>query len=318
MSEQLTLKNIALRFINRIANPNFENKAIGGFLLSGFAFIYFSQPLGFNGHIKFDIGFFKADLEAGNDPNWYLFWLGLSFICYGGFALYKLKISPSIARRSEIGELLLMIEQKKSSLKNAQIQQFFLDLFKIKASVPIIEHLLAADDSLGHIYDFRYGEYFVVFNGKKFEQKDVKINHDQRIKFFSWIYYGFAFLAVLCIVAPLAPFIEHSIKMQLLVIGLAFAVPFGLVAALVLNPIRSHSCAIRLLSVPADESTDKLKDRETIFGLLKNINTTIFDNYIYFGRLNYLDDNILHFWEGFNAQIRASNFHIYNEVKWTP
>ena len=93
MNEPLSLKSIALRFINRIANPSFENKAIGAFLVSGFAFLYFSQPLSVNGRIHLDIGFLKADLAAGNDPNWYLFSLGVTLIAYGGYALFKLKLS---------------------------------------------------------------------------------------------------------------------------------------------------------------------------------------------------------------------------------
>lgn len=313
MSEQLTLKDIALRFINRIANPSFENKAIGAFVFSGLAFIWVNQPSEFNGHIQFDIGYLKAGLEADNDPNWYLLLLGVALLCYGGFAHYKSKISPSITRHSKIGELLLIIEKKKSSLKNAQIQQFFWDLFKIKAPVPVIEYLLAADDPIGHIHDFRYGGHFVDFNGKKFKSKDVRINHEQKIKFFSRIYSVVSFLALVCIIGPLAPFIENPIKMQLFAIGFPIAIPLGFIAALALNPIRSHSAATRLLLAPVGESTEKLKDTQTIVNLLNNIHTPTFDSYVHFGKLDLLDGNILHFWEGFNACVSSSSFHIYSE-----
>jgi hypothetical protein len=312
MTEPLTLKNIILRFLNRIANPIFENKAIGAFLISGFAFVYFSQPLSINGRLQLDLGFLKADLAGGNDPNWYLFSLGVVFVAYGGFALYKIKISPSVSRHSEIGKLLLMIEQKKSSLKNAQIQQFFLDLFKIKAPVPVIEHLLAADDPMGKIYDYRYAGHFVMFGNRRFEPKQPLTNHKRQISFYSWAYYLVSLIALVCMAAPLAPFIDSPTKTALLAIGFPVAIVFGLVAAVILNPIREHSAALRLISSPCGESSEKKKDGEVLIKLLSEIHTPTFDSFIHFGRMHFIYDNILHFWEGFNAIVSASSFHIHD------
>lgn len=313
MTEPLTLKSIALRFLNRIANPSFENKAIGAFLVSGFAFLYFSQPLSVNGKIQLDLGFLKADLAAGNDPNWYLFSLGVVFIAYGGFALYKLKLSPPVSRRSEIGELLLMIEQKKSQLRNVQIQQFFLDLFKIRAPVPVIEKLLSEDDPTGRIYDYRFAGHLVSLTGDKFVSAKPSIYHQRQISMYSWAYYLVSFAALICMAAPLAPFIDASIKKQLSILGFPLAIILGLAAALILNPIRAHSAALRLLASPAGESPETKKDRETILKLLSEIHTPTFDNFIHFGRLHFIDDSIFHFWEGFNGKVNASNFHLYDE-----
>lgn len=313
MNEPLTLKSIVLRFINRIVNPSFENKAIGTFLVSGFAFLYFSQPLSVNGKIQLGIGFLKADLAAGNDPNWYLFSLGVICIAYGGYALFKLKLSPPVSRRSEIGELLLMIEQKKSQLKNVQIQQFFLDLFKIKAPVPIIEKLLSADDPTGCIYDYRFAGNLVSLSNNSFVSKKTTIDHQRQVRMYSWGYYIMSFAALTCMAAPLAPFLDAPARQQLSIFGFPFAIALGLVAALVLNPIRAHSAALRLIATPAGESPEAKKDRETIFKLLSEVHTHTFDNFIYYGRLHCIDDSIFHFWEGLNGKINASNFHLYDE-----
>ncbi|MFM1705662.1 hypothetical protein [Aeromonas salmonicida] len=312
MTEPLTLKNIVLQFLNRIANPVFENRAIGTFLISGFAFLYFSQPLNINGRVQLDLGFLKADLTGRNDPNWYLFSLGMALIAYGGFALYKIKISPSVSRRSEIGELLLMIEQNKSSLRNAQIQQLFLDIFKIKPPVPIIEHLLAADDPIGQIYDYRYAGHFVLFSNRRFEPKQPLTNHKRQISFYSWAYYLVSFIVLVCIAAPLAPFIDAQTKADLSVIGFPIAIVFGLVAAVILNPIRAHSAALRLISSPCGKSPEKKKDGEVLIKLLSEIHTPTFDRFIHFGRMHIIYDDITHFWEGFNAIVCASNFHIHD------
>ena len=313
MNESLTLKSIALRFINRIVNPSFENKAIGAFLVSGFAFLYFSQPLSVNGKIQLDIGFLKADLAAGNDPNWYLFSLGVICIAYGGYALFKLKLSPPVSRRSEIGELLLMIEQKKSQLKNVQIQQFFLDLFKIKAPVPVIEKLLSADDPTGCIYDYRFASHLVSLSNSSFVSVKPKIDHQRQVTMYSWAYYIVSFAALTCMAAPLAPFLDAQARQQLSVLGFPFAIALGLVAALVLNPIRAHSAALRLIATPAGESPEAKKDRETVLRLLNEVHTPTFDNFIYYGRLHFIDDSIFHFWEGLNGKVNASNFHLYDK-----
>lgn len=313
MNEPLTLKSIALKCLNRIANPSFENKAIGAFLISGFAFLYFSQPLSVNGRIQLDLGFLKADLTAGNDPNWYLFSLGIVFIAYGGFALYRLKLSPPVSRRSEIGELLLMIEQKKSQLRNAQIQQFFLDLFKITAPVPVIEKLLSADDPTGRIYDYRFAGHHVSLSNNNFVSAKPEIDHQQRVLIFSWSYYVVSFAALVCMAAPLAPFLEAPTKQQLSTFGFPIAIVLGVVAALILSPIRAHSAALRLLASPVAESPETKKDRDTIFKLLSEIHTPTFDNFIHFGRLHFIDDTIFHFWEGFNGIVKASNFHLYDD-----
>ncbi|WP_322979257.1 hypothetical protein [Pseudomonas sp. C11] len=313
MNEPLTLKSIALRFINRIANPSFENKAIGAFLVSGFAFLYFSQPLSINGRIQLDFGFLKADLAAGNDPNWYLFSLGVFFIAYGGYALFKLKLAPPVSRRSEIGELLLMIEQKKSQLKNAQIQQFFSDLFKIKAPVPIIEKLLSADDPTGCIYDYRFAGHLVSLRNNSFVSAKPTIDHQRQVTRYSWAYYAVSFTLLTCMAAPLAPFIDAPSRQQLSVLGFPFAIALGLVAALILSLIRAHSAALRLLASPAGESPEAKKDRETMLKLLNSVHTPTFDNFIYYGRLHFIDNSIFHFWEGLNGKINASNFHIYDD-----
>lgn len=313
MNEPLTLKNIGLRFINRIVNPSFENKAIGAFLLSGFAFLYFSQPLSVNGKIQLDIGFLKADLAAGNDPNWYLFSFGVICIAYGGYALFRLKLSPPVSRRSEIGELLLMIEQRKSQLKNIQIQQFFLDLFKIKAPVPIIEKLLSADDPIGCIYDYRFAGHLVSLSRNSFVSAKPKIDHQRQVRMYSWVYYILSFAALACMAVPLAPFLDAPTRQQLSVVGFPFAIALGLVAAIVLNPIRAHSAALRLIATPAGESPEAKKDRETIFKLLSEVHTHTFDSFIYYGRLHFIEDSIFHFWEGINGKVNASNFHLYDE-----
>lgn len=313
MSDQLSLKNIGLRFLNRIANPVFENKAIGAFLLSGFAFLYFSQPLSVAGKINLDLGFLKADLSAGNDPNWYLFFLGLAFIIYGGFALYKLKLSPPISRRSEIGELLLLIEQKKSQMRNAQIQQFFLDLFKIKAPVPIIEHILSADDPIGMIYDYRYAGHLVSMRQNRFASKESLIDHEGRKSLLGWAYYVVSAFSLLSAALPLAPFLDIETKRELATLGFPVAIGLGLIAAVILNFIRAHAAALRLLSSPTGESLEKRKDRETITGLLQEIHTPTFDEFIHYGQMHFLYGDIIHYWEGFNGKMAASNFYLYDE-----
>ncbi|WGQ34064.1 hypothetical protein QEZ63_09135 [Alcaligenes faecalis] len=313
MNEPLTLKNIALRFINRIVNPSFENKAIGAFLVSGFAFLYFSQPISINGNIQLDIGFLKANLAAGNDPNWYLFSFGVICIAYGGYALFKLKLSPPVSRRSEIGELLLMIEQKKSQLNNVQIQQFFWDLFKIKAPVPIIKKLLSADDPTGRIYDYRFASHLVSLSSNSFVPAKPNIDHKRQVRMYSWFYYIVSFAALTCMALPLAPFLEAPARQQLSVVGFPLAIALGLVAALVLNAIRAHSAALRLIATPAGESPETKKDRETIFKLLSEVHTHTFDSFIHYGRLYLIDDSIFHFWEGINGNVNASNFHLYDE-----
>lgn len=313
MSEQLSLKNIGLRFLNRIANPVFENKAIGAFLLSGFSFLYFSQPLNVTGKVNLDLGFLKADLSAGNDPNWYLFFLGLAFIIYGGFALYKLKLSPPISRRGEIGELLLSIEQNRSQLRNVQIQQFFLDLFKIKAPVPVIEFILRADDPSGMIYDYRYAGHFVSMSQNRFVPRDAKIDHERRNLLLGWLYYVVSSISLLSAALPLAPFFDTDTKRELATLGFPIAIAFGLIAALILNSIRAHAAALRLLASPAGESPEKRKDKETITGLLQEIHTPTFDDFIHYGKLHFLYGDVIHYWEGFSARMAASNFHLYDE-----
>ncbi len=312
MTESLTLKNIALRFLNRIANPSFENKAIAAFLISGFAFVYFSQPLNIDGRIKLNLGFLTADFGVGNDPNWYLFSLGLAFIVYGGFALYKIKLSPSESRHKEIGNLLLLIEQKKSSLRNAQIQQFFFQIFKIKPTVPAIEHLLAADDPIGIIYDYRYAGHFVEFNNHSFVAKHPPIYHSRRISVFSFAYYIFSFIALICWTIPSVLSIEASTNSTHSSVWFFLAIIFGIPAAFSLNPIRAHSAALRLILSPCGESAEKKKDSETVIKLLSEIHTPTFDSFIHYGRMHFFYGNIIHFWEGFNAKVGASSFHIHN------
>lgn len=314
MNDSLSLKSISLRFIDRIANPSFENKAIGGFLLSGFGFLYFSQPLSVSGKIQLDFGFFKADLAAGNDPNWYIFLLGVIFIVYGGYALYRLKLSPPVSRRSEICELLLMIEQKKPRLNNVQIQQSFQDLFKIKAPVPVIEKLLSTDDPTGFIYDYRFAARLVSLKNNKFvSAENPPINHQRKVFLYSKTYYVVSFIALICMAAPLAPYLDASTKQQLSIVGFPVACVLGLVAALILGPIRAHSAALRLLASPAGDSLEAQKDKEILSKILGEIYTPAFDNFIYYGRSHIIYDNILHFWEGFNGIVISSSFHIYDE-----
>ncbi|HEY8094834.1 MAG TPA: hypothetical protein VIE65_01895 [Methylobacter sp.] len=93
MSESLSLKQIALQFVNRIVNPNFENKAIWAFVGSGFLFVSVSQFFSLQGDLQVDISFLKANIKLDGSPSLVTLSVGLALLGYGAFAFYRIKMS---------------------------------------------------------------------------------------------------------------------------------------------------------------------------------------------------------------------------------
>lgn len=315
MRDQLSLKQIGLQFINRIVNPNFENKAIWSFIAAGFVFVSLSQIFSFQGELQIELSFLKAKLQLDNSPSWILLSIGLALLAYGGFALYRIKISPPVKRRDEIGELSRLLETSTPGSNNVHLQEYFVDLFKVSASIPTIRYLLHSNDPKGLIQDYRYGRALVEFAGSKFELRKP-LDLDRRLTIYSWLYYAISFLALSAMAAPLYPFIDPATKKSLSAIGFPIAIVLGVIAALVLEPIRSHSAAKRLLSCAPVATSEHTRDAATLKRLLSTIHTPTFDNFIEYGKTSYFLDRIFHFWEGFRSQVTASDFHLYdNELK---
>lgn len=314
MSEPLSLKSIGLAYINRILNPKIENRAIGVFLVVGLMLTYAGQPMGLSGDIKLSIGFLDLSLRAGNEVNWFLLLPGVLSLAYAGFALFKLKLSQPSSFREKFAQLLLSLGETRTQLENVQIQDLFRDLFKIDAPVPVIKKLLSVDDPTGAIYDYRFAKRLVSLNDDRFKSENQNLNHQDRIRFYSLAYKILSFVALLCVAAPLFPFLDTTTRQQFSLIGFPFGIILAVVAALILSPIRAHSAAMRLISLPAGESQESRKDMETILKLFNEIHTPTFDNFIYYGRHHMIDDRIFHFWIGVNALVIASDFHIYDEA----
>lgn len=312
MRDQISLKQIGLQFINRIVNPNFENKAIWSFIAAGFIFVSLSQVFSFQGEVQIELSFLKAKVQLDNSPSWILLSIGIALLGYGGFALYRIKISPPVKRRDEIGELSRLLETNPPGSSNVHLQEYFFDLFKVSTSIPIIRYLLHSNDPKGLIQDFRYGRSLVEFVGSKFELRE-SVDLDRRLTIYSWLYYVLSFLALAAMAAPLYPFIDPDTKKSLSLIGFPIAIVLGVIAALVLGPIRSHSAAKRLLSCAPVSTSEHTRDAATVKRILSTVHTPTFDNFIEYGKTSYVLDRIFHFWEGFKSQVSASDFHLYDE-----
>lgn len=312
MRTQLSLKQIGLQLINRVVNPNFENKAIWSFIAAGFVFVSLSQVFSLQGELQIDLSFLKAKIQLDNSPSWLLLCIGLALLGYGGFALYRIKISPPVKRRDEIGELVRLLETSSVGSNNVHLQEYFFDMFKVSASVPAIRFLLYSNDPRGLIQDLRYSQSLVEFVGSKFTLRKP-INLDHRLTQYRRLYYIISFVALAAMAAPLYPFIDPVIKKEISIVGFPVAIVLGLVAALVLDPIRSHSAAKRLLACVPTATSERLRDVVTLTRLLRTIHSPTFDTFIEYGKASYFLDRMLHFWEGFKAQVTASDFHLYDE-----
>lgn len=88
----LSLKQIALQFVNRIVNPNFENRAIWAFIGSGFLFVSVSQFFSFQGDLQVDLSFLRANIKLDGSPSWISLFIGLALLGYGAFAFYRVKM----------------------------------------------------------------------------------------------------------------------------------------------------------------------------------------------------------------------------------
>jgi len=312
MRDQLSFKQIGLQFINRIVNPNFENKAIWSFIAAGLIFVSLSQVFSLQGELQIDLSFLKAKIQLDNSPSWLLLCIGLALLGYGGFALYRIKISPPLKRRDEIGELARLLHTSCPESNNVHLQEYFYDMFKVSTSIPTIRFLLLSNDPRQLIQDFRYSLSLVEFVGSKFTLRKP-INLDLRLTLYSRVYYVISFVALAAMAAPLYPFIDPDTKKGLSVVGFPIAIILGLIAALVLDPIRSHSAAKRLLACARTGTSEHVRDVVTLNRLFRTIHTPTFDTFIEYGKTSYVLDRMLHFWEGFRAQVTASEFHLYDE-----
>lgn len=86
------LQKIFLTWLDRLINPNFQNRVIGSLVFGGFTLIFYSNILSLMLSLKWISQDIHLDLSLENNNDWYLKIFGTLFVLLGAYFFYLIHI----------------------------------------------------------------------------------------------------------------------------------------------------------------------------------------------------------------------------------